>query len=175
MIVTELFEIGAGHDANTLVGRVTLTPNRSLTWVAAKFFLATLFCLSFTIALTFLFLGYWVILFFTGIEMSVLAICFFYIARRTHSQEVLSMSGQSIILERGHKTAEVRHEWQRFFTKIEIMRNDRLRGRHQIVLRHQDQREEIGSFLNEEDKRDLIDALQELVRRANRPHLYVAL
>ena len=47
---------------STTVGQIVLQPNHSLSWRALKYFLAFMMLLSFGIAITFMFFGYWLVL-----------------------------------------------------------------------------------------------------------------
>ena len=57
--------------------------------------------LSFGIALTFVFFGYWLVLPFTGLEMAFLSWCLWRCLRRTSLQEVIVFSAEEIRLETG--------------------------------------------------------------------------
>ena len=62
-------------DLNQTVGQIVLQPNHSLSWRALKYFLAFMMLVSFGIAITFVFFGYWLVLPFTGLEMAFLSYC----------------------------------------------------------------------------------------------------
>ena len=65
MIRCEYFDNDASkHDRelNQTVGQIVLQPNHSLSWRALKYFLAFMMAVSFGIALTFVFFGYWLVL-----------------------------------------------------------------------------------------------------------------
>ena len=152
MIQATRFDV-AQRDA--IVGRIVLRPNNSLSWRATKLFLVGLATLSFTIAGGFVLQGYWMILPFTVLELSIIAACFYVIARRTQRQEVVAMSADSVFVESGVARVDRRITWERFFTKILV-----IPGRHpwhapRIELRHRDDVLEIGEFLAREEKQAL--------------------
>jgi uncharacterized membrane protein len=60
-------------DLNQTVGQIVLQPNHSLSWRALKYFLAFMMLVSFGIAITFVFFGYWLVLPFTVLEMAFLS------------------------------------------------------------------------------------------------------
>lgn len=153
-----------------IFGTITLRPNNSLTWSAAKFFLGTLFAISLAIAISFTWQGYWVILFFTVIEMSVVGICFYYILQRSNLQEVVRFSALEVVLERGARRPETRYVWQRFFTKVLVHKPQRAGDTTRVSLRHRSEEHEIGAFLNAADKTALIEALQRMVNLADRAY-----
>lgn len=150
------------------VGQIVIRPNYSMSWRAAQFFLATLILISFSVATVFLLQGYWMILFFSVLEMSVLAGCFYYCARRYSSQEVVSFSSETIVLQAGGKTPSVRRCWQRFFTKILVEPAGHPWYSDRVVLQHQGEQRELGRHLTATEKSKLIVELRRMVARANR-------
>lgn len=169
MVSTEYFMPNdpARIDDN-LVGQIVLRPNNSMTWQAARFFLATLMLLSFTMAIAFTWQGYWMILPFTALEMSILVGCFYYLGRRNQTQEVVSMGPQQVVLEIGRAEPEVRREWQRFFTKVLVEAPKHPWYPSKVALRCRDEEHEIGAFLTAADKKELITALQRMIAEADR-------
>jgi uncharacterized membrane protein len=165
MIKTEEFEFE--HAPNGLVGSITLQPNQSLSWRAFKYFILFMMLLSFGIATAFSVMGYWVILPFTVLEMSVLSYCLWLCLRRTSMQEVISFSGEEIRLEAGVKTPTEIVTWQRFFTKIHVERAIHPWYRKTVSLVHRGESREIGNFLTQEEQEKLIETLNHLVRRAD--------
>ncbi len=165
MIQTTRFDVG---QRDAVVGRIVLRPNNSLSWRATKLFLIGLTVLSLTVAGGFLLQGYWMILPFTLVELTIISTCFYVIARRTQRQEVVAMSADSIYVESGVDRVDRRVAWQRFFTKILIVP-----GRHpwhspRIELRHRNDVLEIGGFLAQDEKQTLAEELRSLVRDADR-------
>ena len=165
MIKTEEFEFE--QSAGGVVGNITLQPNQSLSWRAFKYFIVFMMLLSFGIATAFSVMGYWVILPFTALEMSVLSYCLWLCLRRTSMQEVISFSGEEIRLEAGVKTPTEIVTWQRYFTKIHVERAIHPWYRKKVSLVHRGESREIGNFLTQEEQEKLIKTLNHLVRRAD--------
>jgi len=150
-------------DHESVRGRIVIQPNHSWTWRANAYFVATLMVISLSIAVAFMLQGFWVILPFTVLELSVLLGCLYYCVRRTHIQEVLTFSPESLVLERGVNKPEQRLEFQRYFTRFFVKP-----ARHpwyckQVALRCRNSELEIGSFLSTEEKDDLIARLREMI------------
>ena len=99
-----------------LVGRIILRPNQSLSWPATRAFLLLLLGLSSAIGLFFLVQGYWFILFFNVIEVSIVSACFYFLFRRAQEQQVIEMSAEEISFSSGRQQRNVHHSWQRYFT-----------------------------------------------------------
>mgnify|MGYP006135813443 FL=1 len=163
MITTEEFEF----DPDGRVGSITLQPNQSMSWRAFKYFILFMMLLSFGIATAFAVMGYWVILPFTALEMSVLSYCLWLCLRRTSMQEVISFSGEEIRLEAGVKTPTEIVTCQRYFTKIHVERAIHPWYRKTVSLVHRGEKREIGNFLTQDEQEKLIDTLNHLVRRAD--------
>ena len=163
--------IACEFDAARPGGRIVLRPNRSWTWRANTFFVATLTILSGFIALFFAFQGMWLILPFSVLEMSVLLACLYYCVRRTHRQEVLTFSLDQLVLERGVNRPQSRREFERYFTRIFVRPASHPWRDKRVSLRCRDTEVEIGSFLSSGEKDDLIRALTDMIQRLDAPPL----
>ncbi|MEQ8861368.1 MAG: DUF2244 domain-containing protein [Pseudomonadales bacterium] len=146
-------------------GRIVLRPNRSWTWRANAYLVGTLMAVSGSMATLFAYQGMWLILPFTVIEMSVLLACLYYCVRRTHLQEVLTFSPEYLVLERGVGRPERRDRFQRYFTRFFVRRPPHPWYRKRIALKCRDLELEIGSFLNNDEKDDLVVALRDMIAR----------
>ena len=149
------------------VGQIVLQPNHSLSWRALKYFLAFMMILSFGIAIAFLFLGYWLVLPFTGLEMGALSYCLWLCLRRGNLQEVITFSAEEVRLETGIDAPEQTETWERFFTKIHVTQAVHPWYRKTVELVHRGDSFEIGSFLTSPEKEELIESLYDMVRRAD--------
>ena len=155
------------RELNQTVGQIVLQPNHSLSWRALKYFLAFMMAVSFGIALTFVFFGYWLVLPFTGLEMAFLSWCLWRCLRRTSLQEVIVFSAEEIRLETGIDGPDRTEVWERFFTKIHVNQAIHPWYRKSVALVHRGDRFEIGSFLTAGEQDELIESLHRMVRRAD--------
>ena len=167
MVATEYFE-DSSNGAGDYVGQIVLRPNNSMSWRATRYFLGTPMTISFIVAGAFTFNGYWVILPFTVLEMSILAGCLYYIARRNHIQQVVRFGPEEVVIETGYKEPEQRIHWQRFFTKILVNRARHPWYPSRVTMRCRDEEQEIGSFLSGEEKQTLIRDLRAMVLAADK-------
>jgi len=169
MIRCEYFDnqTAAGYPSDSAVGQIVLQPNHSLSWKALKYFLAFMMVLSFSIAIAFLYFGYWLVLPFTGLEMAVLSYCLWLCLRRTSLQEVITFSAEEIRIESGIDSPEKTEIWERFFTKIHVNQAVHPWYRKTVSLVHRGDRFEIGSFLTHKEQDQLIESLHDMVRRAD--------
>ena len=93
-------------DANNSF-QITLSPNNSLSWGGNLLFL---FFVSFpilVIAITFAIAGAPIILPFAGLEILVVTIAIWYISKRNNRQEVIKLSFDKLIIEKGIKKPEI--------------------------------------------------------------------
>lgn len=142
---------------------IVLRPNQSWTWRANLWLVFSLLTVSVTIGTFFLLQRYWMILPFTLLEVSVVAACLYYCVRETHRQEVLRLCDDTVVLERGIRTPQESHRFERFFTRFSVS-PPRYRGHLQTVaLRCRNEETEIGSFLTADDKEELVRRLKEAV------------
>ena len=153
--------------SDSVIGTITMQPNHSLSWKALGYFLMFMMTVSFSIALTFTAMGYWVVLPFTAIEMAVLSYCLWLCLRRSSLQEVLSLTPETITLEVGIKRPQQTYQWQRFFTKIQVQPALHPWYRKKVSLVHRGTELEIGRFLNPEEQTELLDSLKKLIRQAD--------
>lgn len=167
MIQLELNNDESGEQAESFVGRLVLAPNHSSTWRKTSYFLLLLLALSLTIAFGFTIQGYWMILPFSILEVSVVATCFYFLARRARYREVIEFSTDEVIITSGIKGPERRYHWPRFFTKIMVHAPRYAWYAPTIELRHRNENIEVGSFLNPAEKTALVKHLHQLIKLAD--------
>ncbi len=148
--------------------RYVLRPNQSWTWKANIWFLAVLCSISLSIAASFALRGYWMILPFSVLELSVLLACLWLCVRRGYRQEVIVLEPEMVTLQTGQRDAEVQQadtrQFERFFTRFHVEPNRHPWRETRVLLRYRDERFEIGSFLPTDEKRELISALKKGIR-----------
>ena len=157
--------IAANFDDAAATGQIVLRPNRSWTWRANTYFVATLMVISMAIAAAFTANGYWVILPFTVLELTVLLACLYYCVRRTHTTEVLTLSRRELVFERGIHRPTQRMAFERYFARFFVEPPRHPWYHKQIRLRCRDQALEVGSFLNDDEKDDLVRQLRRMINR----------
>ncbi|XOV81587.1 MAG: DUF2244 domain-containing protein [bacterium] len=175
MVSTQYFSATSAAQNGGYVGQIVIRPNNSMGWRTTRYFLASLMFISFTMATVFLWQGYWLILPFTMLEMSFLLACFYYLIRRNQTQEVVWFAVDQVVMEVGRNAPEIRHEWQRFFTKVLVEAPRHPWYPSRVAFRYRDKEYEIGKYLNSEDKQMLIRELKRMVAAADaRQHQHPA-
>lgn len=151
---------------------IILQPNHSWTWRANVWLVASLMVVSCTAGLVLTALGYWLVLFFTLLELGLLSWCLHYCVSRTHRQEVLRLNQERLILESGIRRPTKTIEIERFFARF-FVRPPTYRGHHSsLALRYADNELEIGSFLTDDEREQLISLLRSTIHRLDNPHAF---
>lgn len=161
--------VAAEFDESATRGQIVLTPNRSWTWRANTYFVASLMVISGTVAIMFTMNGLWLVLPFTVLEMSILTGCLYYCVRRTHTTEVLTLSKSTLVFERGINRPTQRFDLDRYFSRFFLEAARHPWYRKKVSLRCREQQFEVGSFLSDEEKDDLVSQLRAMISRLDEP------
>ena len=157
--------IAAHFDEGDRIGKIILRPNRSWTWRSNTYFISTLLTVSLAVATTFAMRGFWMVLPFSALEMGALIACLYYCVRRTHEQEVLTFSADELIVEKGHREPARIYHFTRFFTRFHVEPAAHPWHQNRIAVQTRDERIEIGRFLTQEEKTNLVKQLRLMVAR----------
>lgn len=144
---------------------IILRPNRSWTWRANVYFIGTLMVVSLTMAAVFTGRGFWMILPFTVLEIGVLTACLYYCVRRTHTTEVLRLSRDALIFERGVRRPVLHLELERYFARFFVLPPRHPWYKKRIELKCRDRALEVGQFLSDEEKDELVRNLRSIIHR----------
>ncbi|MBU2953828.1 DUF2244 domain-containing protein [Marinobacter sp. F3R08] len=140
--------------------RLVLTPNRSLSWHGNVRIWMGLFVLSALIATGFTLMGAWVIIPFAGLELIALACGIYLTSQACQRQEVLSIDGDDIHLEKGRKRKQQEWSLPTRYTRLQIHSPSHPFTPARLSLSHRDTEVSIGTFLNIEDTGKLIEILE---------------
>ena len=155
--------VSSSYDASSRTGRIVLRPNRSWTWRANVVFLSVITAVSLLIGTSFLLRGYWMILPFNLLEMTILGTCLWFCVRRTHRQEVLTFTDDELHIEAGIHRPQSRHVFKRLFARFFVRRPRHPWYGLRIAVRSHGREITIGDFLNSDDKKVLVTELQRMV------------
>lgn len=151
---------------------IVLRPNQSWTWRANTWLIASLLVISLVVGGFFLLHSYWVILPFTLAEVALVAACLYYCVRRTHQQEVITLTPDQVTLERGIRKADEQHRFERYFTRF-FVHPPRFRGHRKVLaLRHRGEETEVGSFLTDEERQELIATLRAAIAELDQTRMH---
>lgn len=139
--------------------QIILCPNLSPDWRINIYLLFLLATLVLGIAIGFALQGAWLILPFAGLEVLALFTLVFLVTHRCQRMEVIRLEEQDIVVEQGRHAPERVWRSQRFFTRLQVMRSSHPWYPQRIMLRGRDSEIEIGAFLNDNEKQQLVRQL----------------
>lgn len=140
-----------------------LTPNRSASWRANKYFFLGCLFVTALIAARFCVMGAYWVLPFAGLEMLALAAGLYACSRKTYRREVIVVGQRAVCVEAGWSHPVRREEFARPWARVVLeapaagRRHSRLRvGMHGSYV-------EVGAFLNEPERLRLAGQLRRAV------------
>lgn len=156
---------GASADASG-VHIIEVRCNASLTRAQALVFFAVTIVASLTIALFWTFQGFWPVLPFAGLELFALGLALGWSLRRGRFREIIIVSPEAVVIERGMTHALERAELSRAWTRVELIEATHPWYPSRLYLSSHGRRHEIASVLVESERRGLARRLRELLKPA---------
>ena len=140
--------------------RFIVRPNRSLTPRQQRLFFAFMCTVVLGIAGAFAIRGYWPVLPFAGLEIAVLAYALWHCARSGAVTEVISVAPDCISVDKGR--GDLARVWETPLAWVQIRLDDSGRDWYpsRLVLRSHGKEVQLGSFLNEDERRRLAEELR---------------
>lgn len=155
--------IKAALDPQGHNGHIELQPNLSHSWKTNKRIFYVFCLISLLIGLRFSMLGLWLILPFSVLELLFLAITLYYFFYKNTHREVIRLTDDKVLIETGrtsvHQTWEYSRYWSQFYVDNED--EDSLPS---IRIRSKGRETELGSFLGNREKKELIQLLKSVTR-----------
>ena len=168
LVTAALFSTESIESQSDVVGRIVLQPNKSIEWREMKLWILGAVLVATFVGVYFISFGIWFLLPFVLLQLCVVLSSMYLVIRKTHRQQVVSMSADQIILESGSAQVESRVVRQRFYTKILVANAKTSSTPTRVCMVHRGESFEIGSFLSESDKRELVRDLRLLAEAADR-------
>jgi len=133
-------------------------PTRSLTWPEAKRWLCVISFIPLSSGLLFLWYGIPLVLPFAGLEIALLWGAFYYVAWTGEVREVIRLTPERLIIERGRRGPSERFEYERAWVRIKLDEN---RGWHpsRLSATSHGRVSALGSFLTDGERRSLASSL----------------
>lgn len=141
-----------------------IRPNQSLSWRRAVQVYLAIAAVVLAIGLVFAWHGYWPVLPFAGLEIVVLGAAFYLCLTRSQLREVVTISRDTVSVERGRKQPEQHWECPRAWARISMERSPIAWYPSRLSVAFQGRQVEIGRFLNEMERQALAVELQGMVR-----------
>ena len=117
------------------------------------------------IATVFYFVGATLVLPFAGLEISILLLAFYLNFRWSGKREKIFLSKDKVLVEKGIHKAEYRWEEFRTFTSFNVTKD--INKVLKLSFRSKGKDVEIGSFLNEKDKKILKEEISKIIDMLN--------
>lgn len=144
-----------------------LQPHRSLTWREARYVYAGFAAICLAIGAGFYEVGLTLILPFSGLEVLALGGAFYVCLNRGEMREVISVYGQTVVVERGKYCPEVRHEMQRAWLRVVLERQAIAWYPTRLKLRSHGREVELGAFLSDDERKEFACELARILRQCN--------
>lgn len=143
--------------------RFVLRPTRSLTWRQTQLFYGSIVAVTLLIATGCTLLGFWPVLPFAGLEVGALGVALWIVADRGTQLEIVDIDSRRVAIRRGKREPESLCEFQRAWTQIKLQRARIAHYPSRLVIRSHGNEVELGSFLHEEERRELARRLTRAV------------
>ena len=147
----------------SLTGPIVLTPNFSWSWKANLYLLYTLMGISLGVGLGFMIHGAWLVLPFSILEMLFLGVCIYLCLLKCDRQEVITISEHEVLIESGRRKPEQSRQFNRSWSQFLISTPKHPWDPKIVCIRSHGKELEIGSFLNQKDKSELVSMLKRVV------------
>jgi uncharacterized membrane protein len=140
-----------------------LQPTRSMSWPQARRFIVAVTVVSLAIGAVFAAHGLPLVMPFSGLEALAVGIAFYLVLRDGQRREVVRITGDRLVIERGRRRIEELIELNRFWVRVELRASRYRYHPTHLVLRAQGRAIEVGRFLTDGERellsRALINAL----------------
>jgi len=155
--------VATEHNSSDGVIRFVIRPNRAMPWRdLLRFYLGMVF-VSFSIAIGFAWYGAWMVLPFAGLEMLVLGVALYVVARRSTRYQVITIYNDRLEFadcgSRGVKSQTLKRAW------IQVVLEPAAINGHmsRLVLRSHGKETEVAEYLTEIERTNLAHDLRHAV------------
>lgn len=154
-------------DPDTQNGFIRLTPNQSTHWQVVLLLVSILSLVIFIIALYMTSQGAWVVLPFSGLEIMAIVVANYFVLHRNAQKEVIAFSHDKITVEKGKKQPSFALTLARHQTQTKVIPASHAWYPARVMLYALNEGITVGSFLNEDDRKILIQALNAALHTAD--------
>lgn len=149
------------------VRRFELSARCSLTPRTARIFIASFAAGTFAVAGFFALQGYWPVLPFAGLEIGLLIWATRTSMRRGQEHETISISEESVVIQRRSGQIEQRSVFPRHWSKVKLHAPQSALHPSRLIVESHGRACEVGRFLTEDERRSLAVRLKQLVGNVN--------
>ncbi len=141
---------------------ILLRPNRSLTTKGMLALFGAFALLAAIIATGFALAGAWLVAPFAGLEVAVAGMVLYLLYRHAGDYECIDIEGHRVCIARRYGNREVRHDFERYWTRVQLAHSEGLRPSRLSIGSH-GRFVEIGAALDEDARRQLAQRLRRLL------------
>lgn len=138
-----------------------IMPNRAMPWLQQVYLFSIIAAFSMGIGVGFYLQGLTLILPFAGIELAALAIALYVSAWRGGRKEVIRITHERVQVESGIDKPDTEVEFDKTWLQVVLVKPKIRWYPSQLMLRSHGRQMEIGSFLNEEERKGLAIVLRQ--------------
>lgn len=142
---------------------VEISGNNSMSPRGSRLFYGSIFAFTVLISGGWASLGYWPVLPFAGLELSVLALALYLCRIRADYRELLIIAPGEVTLERGRLTRRQTTQWPRAWVRPELVTAPKRSQPTRLLLCSAGERVEIASMLTDPERQSLHARLRELL------------
>lgn len=139
---------------------LVLTPNRSTSWYGNLWIWLAFAVYFMTLGLVMTLVGAWLVFPFALLELGVLFAGLYVTSRLCYRQQVLTLSPETIRLEKGLNVKQQEWELPRRWTRVFIKHSSHYWKPPKLTLVHRETEVALGEFLNPEDTAELMAFLE---------------
>ena len=143
--------------------RILIKPNQSISWKSGLVFMLVIAFTCLSIGLGFAYVGATLILPFAGLEVIFVGICTYLVLNKTSQQEVITLSKDKLIIEKGAYRLKKVWEYFRLWSYITVERPQHPWYPAHIVVTSKGERVPLGDFLTEQEKEELVSSLESII------------
>ena len=143
--------------------RILIKPNQSISWKSGLVFVLVIAFTCLSIGLGFAYVGATLILPFAGLEVLFVGICTYLVLNKTSQQEVITLSKDKLIIEKGAYRLKKVWEYFRLWSYITVERPQHPWYPAHIVVTSKGERVPLGDFLTEQEKEELVSSLESII------------
>lgn len=136
-----------------------IRPNRSMTWREAKYFVAgvSLACLG--IGAYFWYLGYPMVMPFSGLESLGVALAFYLVLKDGEHTEVVTLGTEKLVVEKGRREPEKTYSFDRTWANVRLKQSKNRWYPSKLLIGSHGRYVEVGGFLSEGERKSLAKML----------------
>lgn len=144
-------------------GHIILCPNMSASWRTTRRLLWLVSMIALAIASMFAVTGLWLILPFAGLEIITLVSLMYWVAIQCCRKQVITLANNRILVEKGYHTPNMSWESELFWTRLVVQQAPYRGHPSRLFLCSKQETLEIGEFLDENEKKNLVAEIRQVV------------